>query len=40
MFQQLKEDRYVFVGNSAAALQFITYNAGKYCQSKFPLNGL
>ena len=36
----MQEDRCVFVGNSAAALQFITYNAGKYCQSKFPLNGL
>ena len=36
----MQEDRCVFVGNSAAALQFITYNEGKYCQSKFPLNGL
>ena len=35
-----QEDRCVFVGNSAAALQFITYNEGKYCQSMFPLNGL
>ena len=36
----MQEDRCVFVGNSAAALQFITYNEGKYCKSKFPLNGL
>ena len=36
----MQEDRCVFVGNSAAALQFITYNDGKYCQSMFPLNGL
>jgi hypothetical protein len=35
----MQEDRCVFVGNAAAALQFITYNEGKYCQSKFPLNG-
>lgn len=36
----MQEDRCVFVGNPAAALQFITYNEGKYCQSRFPLNGL
>jgi hypothetical protein len=36
----MQEDRCVFVGNSAAALQFITYNEGKYCKSKFPLNSL
>ena len=36
----MQEDRCVFVGNSAGALQFITYNKGKYCQSRFPLNGL
>ena len=36
----MQEDRCVFVGNSAAALKFIAHNEGKYCQSKFPLNGL
>ena len=36
----MQEDRCVFVGNASAALQFITYNEGKYCHLKFPLNGL
>ena len=33
----MQEDRCVFVGNPTSALQFITYNKGKYCKSIFPL---